>query len=181
MKNDVSALNSSIQFNKKNFWLDPVAKNQYFVGVQYPESDITSMETMMDIPISGTKQPDQGAAVSAINVTVPLRTIATISRTTVPTEVTHYNIQTSIDLTMSVEGRDLGHVADEVTEILNDFGRLNPRKDNTWSTYDPNTSAGAKDRPTLEGSEIVFSGEYARMNQTFHDLGIGLILAILLM
>ena len=181
MKNVVAALNSSIQFNKKNFWLDPVAKNQYFVGVQYPEKDITSVETMMDIPISGTKPPDPGTAGGAIFVTVPLRTVASIAKTTVPTEATHYNIQTAIDLTMAVEGRDLGHVADDVTVILDDFGKLNPKKENTWSSYDPNTSADAKDRKTIEGSEIVFSGEYARMNQTFHDLAIGLVLAILLM
>ena len=35
MKNVVAAFNSSIQFNKQNFWIDPVSKNQYFVGVQY--------------------------------------------------------------------------------------------------------------------------------------------------
>ena len=151
MKNVVSALNSSIQFNKKNFWLDPVAKNQYFVGVQYPEADITSVETMMDIPITGRKQPPPGSGMNeAIAVSVPLRTVASISKTTVPTEVTHYNIQTSIDLTMAVEGRDLGHVADEITEILNDFGKVDKARANTWSTYDPNTSVGAKDRPTLE-------------------------------
>ncbi len=181
MKNVVAALNSSIQFNKKNFWMDPVAQNQYFVGVQYPEADITSVETMMNIQITGTKRPDPGTAGGAIAVTVPLRTIASIAKTNVPTEVTHYNIQPSIDLTMSVEGRDLGHVSDDVTEILGDFGKLNPAKENTWTTYDPSSSAGTKDRPTVQGSEIVFSGEYARMNQTFHDLAIGLVLAILLM
>ncbi len=137
MKNVVASLNSSIQFNKKNFWLDPVAKNQYFVGVQYPEKDIKSLETMMDIPISGTKQPEPGSPKQEpIFVTVPLRTVATVSKVTVPTEVTHYNIQTSIDLTMSVEGRDLGHVCDDVTEILNDFGKKNPKKENTWAPYD---------------------------------------------
>ena len=40
MKNLVAAFNSSIQFNKKNFWIDPVSHNQYYVGVQYPEEDI---------------------------------------------------------------------------------------------------------------------------------------------
>ena len=37
MKNVISAIKSSIQFNKKNFWFDPVSQNQYYVGVQYPE------------------------------------------------------------------------------------------------------------------------------------------------
>ena len=36
MKNVVAALNSSIQFNKKNFWIDPKTHNQYYVGVAVP-------------------------------------------------------------------------------------------------------------------------------------------------
>ena len=36
MKNVVAAFNSSIQFNKHNFWIDPKSKNQYFVGVSVP-------------------------------------------------------------------------------------------------------------------------------------------------
>ncbi len=68
MKNVVAALNSSIQFNKKNFWIDPVSKNQYFVGVQYFEEDIDSIETLLDVPITGPKQPTP----------IPLRNIATL-------------------------------------------------------------------------------------------------------
>ena len=76
MKNVVAALNSSIQFNKKNFWIDPVSKNQYFVGVQYLEEDINSVETLLDIPITGPSQDKP----------IPLRNIATLRRSTVPTE-----------------------------------------------------------------------------------------------
>ena len=50
MKNVVAAFNSTIQFNKKNFWIDPVGGNQYFVGVQYPEEDIKSIETLLEHP-----------------------------------------------------------------------------------------------------------------------------------
>lgn len=57
MKNVVAAFNSSIQFNKHNFWIDPKNKNQYFVGVQYFEQDIKSIETLMDIPVT-TNRPD---------------------------------------------------------------------------------------------------------------------------
>ena len=57
MKNVVAAFNSSIQFNKHNFWIDPKNKNQYFVGVQYYEKDIKSIETLLDIPVT-TDRPD---------------------------------------------------------------------------------------------------------------------------
>ena len=56
MKNVVAAFNSSIQFNKKNFWIDPIGGNQYFVGVQYPEGDIKSIETLLNIPITSRDQ-----------------------------------------------------------------------------------------------------------------------------
>ena len=56
MRNVVAAVNSSIQFNKKNFWIDPVSGNQYFVGVQYPEQDIKSLETLLNIPITSPIQ-----------------------------------------------------------------------------------------------------------------------------
>src|SRR5690606_23231455 len=42
MRNVIAACNSSIAFNKRNFWIDPVSRNQYFVGVSYQEEDITS-------------------------------------------------------------------------------------------------------------------------------------------
>ncbi len=108
MRNVVAALNSSIQFNKRNFWIDPVTHNQYFVGVQYPEKNIESIETLLEIPITSPVQ----------NRPIPLKNIVALRRTTVPTEVNHMNLQPSIDLTMGVSGRDLGHVADEITAVL---------------------------------------------------------------
>ncbi len=164
MKNLVAALNSSIQFNKHNFWIDPKSHNQYFVGVQYPEEDIASMDTVLDVPItSGTQKTP-----------IPLRNVATAEPVKVPAEVTHTNLQPTIDLTMGVEGRDLGHVADDVALVVAKFGETHGRGE--WLPYDP----GSKDHAILEGSKIVLSGEYSRMQDTFRNLGIGLILASLL-
>ncbi|MDG3004760.1 efflux RND transporter permease subunit [Paludisphaera mucosa] len=164
MKNVVAALNSSIQFNKKNFWIDPVGGNQYFVGVQYPEGDIKSIETLLNIPITSK---DQRKA-------IPLSNLVSLRRTTVPTEVTHDNIQPTIDLSMGVYGRDLGHVSDEVTRALEDFGER--RSDGSWVPFDP----GKKGHSLLKGSKIVLSGEYARMQDTFRNLGYGLVAASVL-
>lgn len=159
IKNVVAALNSSIQFNKKNFWIDPIGGNQYFVGVQYPEDDIRSIETLLNIPITGV---DQRKA-------IPLGNLISLDRTNVPTEVTHANIQPTMDLTMGVHGRDLGHISDDVRAVVNQFGVHQP--DGSWAPYDPSSGRGA----TLPGSKIVLSGEYARMRDTFRDMGIGLI------
>jgi multidrug efflux pump subunit AcrB len=161
IKNVVAAFNSSIQFNKKNFWIDPVGGNQYFVGVQYPEGDIKSIDTLLNIPITGA---ERGQLKS-----VPLGNLITLRRTTVPTEVTHATIQPTIDLSMGVSGRDLGHVSDDVTRVIDAVGERQP--DGAWVPYDP---ASTQPRP-LKGSKVVLSGEYARMQETFTNMGFGLI------
>jgi multidrug efflux pump subunit AcrB len=191
IQNVVAALNSSIQFNKKNFWIDPLSHNQYFVGVQYPESDIRSIETLLNIPITSPTQPQP----------VPLRNVATIHRTQVPAEVNHTTLQATIDLTMGVSGRDLGHVADDVARVINRFGKLDSR--GVWEPYEVDknhkpillstaaastsqvtktrSSADARKYKLLEGGKLELVGEYSRMQDTFRNLSIGLVLASLLM
>ena len=167
MKNVVAALNSSIQFHKKNFWIDPVSKNQYFVGVQYFEEDIRSVQTLLDVPVTSPKQVEP----------IPLRNIATLRRGTVPTEITHNNLQATMDLALGVQGRDLGHVAVDIARVLDGFGKAQP--DGTWLPYDP-TETGSRREP-MKGALIELSGEYARMQETFRSLGFGLALASVLM
>ena len=53
---------------------------------------------------------------------IPLRNVATLRRNTVASEVTHQDLQTTLDITMNVHERDLGHVADEVMQLLHQFG-----------------------------------------------------------
>src|SRR5262249_14337728 len=145
------------QFNKKNFWIDPVSHNQYYVGVQYPEQDIQSIETILDVPITSSSQKKS----------VPLRNVATLRRTDVPSELTHTNLQATIDLTMGVQGRDLGHVADDVARAVDAFGI--PKGPGRWSPYEPSTLARGE-KMVMEGSTIRLSGEYSRMQDTFRSL-----------
>jgi multidrug efflux pump subunit AcrB len=176
MENLVAALNSSIQFNKKNFWIDPITHNQYYVGVAYPEEDITNLETLLDVPINSPSQKKS----------IPLRNMASVRPAKVPAEITHTTLQPTIDLTMGVHGRDLGHVADDVYKVLARFGQpvkdkllwglWKPARRGVWTPFDPTSDA----KTPLEGSRITLSGEYSRMNDTFINLGIGLILASLL-
>jgi multidrug efflux pump subunit AcrB len=166
MENVVAALNSSIQFNKKNFWIDPVSHNQYFVGVQYPEGDIETVQTLLDVPITSPVQSKP----------IPLRTIASLRRAPVPAEVMHTNLSPTIDLTMGVYGRDLGHVSDDITKIINSFGEKRKGERAVWTPYDP---ASTEAKP-MKGAKIVLTGEYTRMNDTFANLGIGLLSASVL-
>ncbi len=182
MENIVASVNTSIQFNKKNFWIDPETHNQYYVGVQYPEEEIKSLDTLMDIPITSPKQPKP----------IPLRIVAKIDRDTVPAEVTHTNLAATIDLTMSVSGRDLGHVSEDVTAVIQRFGRplreerkWMPKgmpesyrfaeKKGEWAPYKLDGSG-----ETIGGSKITLSGEYSKMQDTFISLAIGLAVASVL-
>ena len=97
--------------------------------MQYPEEDIKSIETLLNIPITSKDQKKS----------IPLSNLIKLRRTTVPTEVTHDNIQPTIDLSMGVYGRDLGHVSDDVTKVIDKFGVKLP--DGTWQPYDPVVAA----------------------------------------
>ncbi|OWK41682.1 efflux RND transporter permease subunit [Fimbriiglobus ruber] len=164
MQNVVSAFNSSVQFNKRNFWIDPKSSNQYFVGVQYPEEDMSSIETLLDVPITGPGQKKP----------IPLRNIATLKRNSVPAEINHTNLQATMELTMGVYGRDLGHVAADVQKVVARYGK--ERADGGWTPFDP-TAEGEK---PMEGSRIVLTGEYQKMQDTFRFQALGMVGAVLL-
>ncbi len=163
MRNVVAALNSSIQFNKRNFWIDPVTHNQYFVGVQYPEQKIESIETLLEIPITSPVQ----------NRPIPLKNIVALRRTTVPTEVNHANLQPSIDLTMGGLGprpgarRRRNHCRTERLRQAGWVWRLAPIR--SQRSYEDD-----------HRSEDHAQWRIRRMQDTFRSLSMGLILASLL-
>ena len=164
MRNIVAAFNSSVQFNKKNFWIDPKSHNQYYVGVQYPEAETATFASLLDIPITSPTQ----------KTSIPLRNIATLRKTEVPSEVVHTNLQPTMDLTMGVHRRDLGHVADDVNRVVAKFGKERP--DGGWTPVDPDS----KEQKLMEGAKITLSGEYQKMQDTFRYQAMGMAGAVLL-
>lgn len=103
IRNVVTCLNSSIQFSR-NFWIDPVSGNQYWVGVQYREEAVDSIDDLMNIPIR-SKNADR---------TVLLRNVAKLHRTSAPAEIVHTNYSPVIEVMANVAGRDAGSVASEI-------------------------------------------------------------------
>jgi CzcA family heavy metal efflux pump len=71
--------------------------------------------------------------------------------------VNHYNVQPVIDVYASTAGRDLGGVASDVQDVLKPFNKQLPR-----------------------GSRIVVRGQVETMRSSFLGLGVGLLMAILL-
>ena len=145
----VTALNSSTNF-APSFWIDEKNGNHYFLGAQYRESDIQSLDTVFDIPITGKKQP----------VPIPLRTVAKLSRGTAYSEINHLNITRVTDVFVNVRGRDVGSVAADLDRFIAQL-RDDPAQ-------------------VPEGYAIQMRGEVKSMRESFASLGFGFALAVVL-
>ncbi len=202
MKCVIAAFNSSIQYNKTNFWIDENNGNQYFVGVQFPQAKVESIQTLLDVPITGINQNkhDRRVAVTRQPNLIPglertedhgnpapvlLSSLVKLSRGSIPTEITHQDILPTMDLQVGVtgSGRDLGHIASDIYRIIDGhFGRLQKEKKSSqdtgtkWDAFDPDS----EEQQILQGTTIELSGEYARMMQMFRNLATGLSLAVVI-
>jgi multidrug efflux pump subunit AcrB len=149
VKNIVTALNSSTNF-APSFWIDEKNGNHYFIGAQYRENDIRSINTILDIPITGKNQPTP----------VALRTVAKFSRGTAYSEINHLNITRVTDVFVNVRGRDVGSVAGEIERYID------------------NIKSDRAQVP--EGYSIQMRGEVQTMHESFKSLGFGFFLAVVL-
>jgi multidrug efflux pump subunit AcrB len=149
VKNIVTAFNSSINF-APSFWVDQNNGNHYFVGAQYREDDIKSLETALDIPITDKSQP----------IPIPLRNIAKFSYTAAPVEINHRNITRVTDVFVNVRGRDVGSVGTDLEKYISQV-----RQDRAQ---------------VPEGYFIQMRGEVQSMRESFRSLGFGFALAVVL-
>jgi multidrug efflux pump subunit AcrB len=107
VKNVVTATNSSVNF-KPAFWIDERNGNHYFMGAQYREEAIETLEALEDLPIRSPLGPP-----------VPLKDLARFHITTAPAEITHLNITRMIDIFINVaHGFDVGRVSAAVDRVL---------------------------------------------------------------
>jgi multidrug efflux pump subunit AcrB len=107
VKNVVSGVSNSSSY-KPAIWIDPKTGVDYLFGVQFAESALNSLESLMDIPITNPQQ----------NRSVPLKWLATTKETKGPVELNHVNLQPVIDIYLDAQGRDIAGVAGDVQKIL---------------------------------------------------------------
>jgi multidrug efflux pump subunit AcrB len=155
-----------------SYWIDPKSGNNYMVTVQYANSwiDNMSMEDMKNIPLRGVRpagyspmqaggQADPSSSQTPGNDNsagyVPLGAVADIQQINTPTEVDHNQIRRVIDIYVATKGEALQGVGAQIDRLLAD------------TKHDKNTVIDVR-------------GAVASMNQAFHDFGVGLIIAILL-
>src|SRR6195256_3143108 len=131
-----------------NFWTDPTSGIPYYLAVQTPEPRVSSLGDLANTPVSSALSP-AGTPVPGM-----LSNVATFKRDSVPTNTNQSNIQPLFEVYASVQGRDLGGVAGEINKVVADLQKeLKP------------------------GNSIQVVGQIQSMNDSFRDLGIGLLFA----
>jgi multidrug efflux pump subunit AcrB len=129
-----------------SFWLDPRRGVQYQVAVQTPQYRVDSLDALRNTPVVGPA-----------GVAQTLGNLATVERDAQPVNITHYNVAPTFDVLASVQGTDLGSVADAVDRILARERRHLPR-----------------------GTTITVRGQVESMASSFRGLAYGIIFAIVL-
>jgi multidrug efflux pump subunit AcrB len=141
------SLSSSEQVSP-NFWTDPKSGIPYYLAVQTPEYKVNSLNALANTPVSTS------LAVSGQTVPGMLSNVATFKRDKVPTNSNQTNIQPVFEIYASVQGRDLGGVAADISKVTNELQKeLKP------------------------GNTIQVLGQIQSMNDSFRNLGIGLLFA----
>jgi multidrug efflux pump subunit AcrB len=99
------------------FWLDPKTGVSYSIATQTPQYQIQSLQDLENVPVTGpSNAPPQ-----------ILASLASLNRGTGMAVVSHYDIQPLVDIYGSVQGRDLGGVANEITKIVDQEKKNIPR------------------------------------------------------
>jgi multidrug efflux pump subunit AcrB len=164
--NDLNISLSSSEQVSPNFWTDPSNGIPYYIAVQTPEHDVSSLGELGDTPVSTTiasaGPPMPGLLSKAAmlqseavpNIPGLLSNVATLQRDAVPTNLNQTNIQPVYDIYASVQDRDLGSISDDINKIVAELQKeLKP------------------------GNTIQVLGQIQSMNDSFRDLGIGLLFA----
>jgi multidrug efflux pump subunit AcrB len=145
-QNLLVSLSSSFQ-TAPTFWVNPKNGVEYSLAVQSPQYRIDTLQALMNTPINGAGASNQQV----------LANLATVTPTTTPAVVSHYNIAPTVDVYASVDGRDLGGVADDIFDVVKSFQKQLPR-----------------------GTQLHVRGQVETMESSYLGLEIGLVMSIVL-
>jgi len=164
--NDLNISLSSSEQVSPNFWTDPTNGIPYYIAVQTPEHQESSLGELGNTPVS-TTIASAGPLTSGLlsnaamlqseavpNIPGLLSNVATLRRDVTPTNLNQTNIQPVYDVYAAVQGRDLGSVSDDINKI-----------------------AAELQKQLKPGNTIQVLGQIQSMNDSFRDLGIGLLFA----
>jgi CzcA family heavy metal efflux pump len=130
------------------FWVNPKTGVSYSIATQTPQYRIDSLQSLENIPVSS------GATGARSGI---LANLASIRRGAGMAVISHYDIQPLIDIYGSVQGRDLGGVANDINKIVEDSKKDLPR-----------------------GSQVIVRGQIETMRSSYAGLLAGLVFSIVL-
>ncbi len=105
--NIITSLTSDVMI-APSYWVDPRSGNNYFVTVQYPENQVTNIESLKAMPLR------------APNLKAPtyLDQVADVTPILSPTEVDHYQLERAFDIYVAPRGEDLGKISTAISRII---------------------------------------------------------------
>ena len=145
------------------YFLNPLTGVNYTVAVQIPADKINSVMDVMNLP-ANPAAPNINPNIPATTLlTVPnspvtrIADIASMKATTAMQSINHYTVQRVVDVNANIDSRDLGSVAAEIKKVI------------------------AEEQKNLPSTVKIFlRGQNEVMETSFRNLGLGLILAVIL-
>ncbi|HWZ49069.1 MAG TPA: efflux RND transporter permease subunit, partial [Herbaspirillum sp.] len=132
------------------FWLNPKNGVVYSVVTQTPQYKVDSLDALLNMPV-GTSAPSAG------NDPQLLGNLVDVKPAREPAIISHYNIRPVVDVYVSVQGTDLANIASKVNALVT---QIQPK--------------------LARGNQVVMRGQVETMQSSFIGLGIGLVMAIVL-
>jgi multidrug efflux pump subunit AcrB len=157
--NVLTSLSSSVLV-APNFFLNPQNNVNYSVAVQTPIEQLNSVSDLLDTPVL---RPDPGALAALGPAALPsapvtrLADLATVYPRSTLESVNHYTVQREIDIAANVDGRDLGSVAADIQNAIAEVSKGLPIT-----------------------TKILILGQNDVMQSSFKSLGLGMVLAVIL-
>ncbi len=154
---------SSSSLLAPSYFLNPANNVNYVVAVKTPLAKVSSVADLMTTPVT---PGGSGAVLLPADATPPsaeqeaptvmLSGVADVQPTATPNQITHFTVQRVLDVAANAEGRDLGSVVRDIQAKIAALGKLPP------------------------GVKINIRGQNEVMTESFRSLGLGLVLATLL-
>ena len=107
IQNIITGLNSNGMI-APSYYVDPKTGNNYLETVQFPESAVTNLTQLKQLPLRGANG----------NMVTNLGAVASITKANTPSEVDHYQIRRIVDVYVSPSGEDLGGLASRVEHVI---------------------------------------------------------------
>jgi multidrug efflux pump subunit AcrB len=93
-----------------SYWIDPKSGNNYMLTVQYPETQVQTLNDFKQIPLRSADGKN----------TTPLESVASIKSINTPTEVDHYQLRRVFDVYVMPKAENLSTISGDVQKIVKD-------------------------------------------------------------